>query len=238
MIENNESGALPLTPTEVVLDARSMDPLPLEAFDRAVEHHRNGTGVQGNVARPIEGRRFMDILARHILGEIPISDLALTQAQKNRMLVVRECYMRFIANPKMTSRQLREHLKNGFGRTEQQVKDDMHYLNFVLSQVRPSSRAMLKMQANARIEQAAEIFDAKGDAMGLLKVAEASLKLNDLANNSPDQDDLDSMPLAEVVFTNDITRVDATRKHYDAKEVARIARKYNSKDERYTNPDE
>lgn len=191
----------------------------------------------GAVKTVLSSKRFQEILAQHILSDIPIGDLRLSEAQKTRMKVVKETYMQYMSRPAMTTRQLRNHLRNFHNRTEQQQRDDMSALSFLMTVVQPAGKSMMRTQANARIEEAYEIASSKGDAHMILKSAEAMAKLNDLYNQSPDRDEMDNLYVPEVVITSDITLIDPTRKHYTREEMRKLMKDVGGDDTQFFSDD-
>lgn len=167
--------------------------------------------------------RFLEIVQKHFESGVSIKDLNLSDDQKKRLRVCKATYERFVDNPMMN---VRNYLKNFWGRTEAEIRNDNKVITFIISMMSDGTRKF----SEYRVRHVGNKLITMGESMGDWKPMEAGAKLLIKADKLDQPEGAinleESTFKLQPVFTQDITKIDKDRKQYSEEEREKLRKKY------------
>lgn len=170
--------------------------------------------------------KFYEVLQTHLDTGVPVEDLNLSPAQRERMLVCLDAYRHLDDRDPFAD--LSTMLRTRYKRTIPQIREDKKVINFLIAQLNTDTKELSRYRIIRAAEKTMRMGDQAGDAKTIIEGAKMLYKAEGLDKPESMLEDLSkSVHSLPPVFTTDVTKINSDLTNISDEQREKLLRKYN-----------
>lgn len=167
--------------------------------------------------------KFLDTLRKHLELGTSLRHVNMSEEQKQRVKICMEVYNLLKQNPYLNKD---EYLKNKYGRTYWEIRNDKECLDFIISVLDAGGRNISKFVVRSTYERAIKMAHDQGDVKNMIAGAKHLSDLEKLTEPEKGEDLENSITKLPIVLTQDARKILPGKTYSNSAQMDRLRKKW------------
>ena len=167
--------------------------------------------------------KFLNTLRKHLEIGTSIRHLAMSDDQKNRVIVCMDLYRNLKQDPYMDKD---EWLKNKYGRTYWEIRHDKECLDYIISVLDAGGKNISRFLVKTTYEKAIKMAHDKGNEKEMISAAKHLSDLEKLTEPEQGEDLENSITKLPIVLTQDARKILPGKSYSNSAQMERLRKKW------------
>lgn len=174
--------------------------------------------------------KFLDTLRKHLELGTSLRHVNMSEEQKQRVKICMEVYNLLKQNPYLNKD---EYLKNKYGRTYWEIRNDKECLDFIISVLDAGGRNISKFVVRSTYERAIKMAHDQGDVKNMIAGAKHLSDLEKLTEPEQGEDLENSITKLPILLTQDARKILPGKSYSNSAQMERLRKKWGVQKDSY-----
>lgn len=167
--------------------------------------------------------KFLDTLRKHLEIGTSLRHINMSDEQKKRVTICMELYNLLKQNPYLNKE---EWLKNKYGRTYWEIRNDKECLDYIISVLDAGGRNISRFLVKTTYEKAIKMAHDKGNEKEMISAAKQLSDLEKLTEPEQGEDLENSITKLPIVLTQDARKILPGKSYSNSAQMERLRKKW------------